>query len=92
MAARPDIDARTEQLVSKGRWMVPGYKVCTVLFHFLFRSSKGNSHWLTNAGKIWGSLVALRGEVGGVHCIASKSYFLSFLPIRLPISIIIQKL
>ncbi|KAF6239487.1 hypothetical protein HO173_002031 [Letharia columbiana] len=25
-AARPDIDTRTEQLVSKGRWHVPGYK------------------------------------------------------------------
>ncbi|KAF2404759.1 mitochondrial ATP synthase [Trichodelitschia bisporula] len=25
-AARPDIDQRTEQLVSKGRWDVPGYK------------------------------------------------------------------
>ncbi|KAL7272417.1 ATP synthase d subunit [Rhizina undulata] len=24
--ARPDIDARTEQMVSRGRWMVPGYK------------------------------------------------------------------
>ncbi|KAL0640880.1 ATP synthase d subunit [Maublancomyces gigas] len=24
--ARPDIDIRTEQMVSKGRWMVPGYK------------------------------------------------------------------
>lgn len=27
MAAQPDIDKRTEQLVSKGRWQVPGYKV-----------------------------------------------------------------
>lgn len=26
-AARPDIDQRTEQLISKGRWAVPGYKV-----------------------------------------------------------------
>jgi len=26
-AARPDIDKRTEQLVSQGRWDVPGYKV-----------------------------------------------------------------
>ncbi|KAI9846055.1 MAG: ATP synthase d subunit [Thelocarpon superellum] len=26
VAARPDIDARTTQLVSKGRWSVPGYK------------------------------------------------------------------
>ncbi|KAF2654078.1 NAC-domain-containing protein [Lophiostoma macrostomum CBS 122681] len=25
-AAQPDIDKRTEQLVSKGRWMVPGYR------------------------------------------------------------------
>ena len=28
VAARPDIDERTTQLVSKGRWAVPGYKVC----------------------------------------------------------------
>lgn len=28
MAARPDIDERVSQLVSKGRWHVPGYKVC----------------------------------------------------------------
>lgn len=27
-AAKPEIDQRTEQLVSKGKWMVPGYKVC----------------------------------------------------------------
>ena len=27
VAARPDIDERTAQLVSKGRWQVPGYKV-----------------------------------------------------------------
>ena len=26
-AAQPEIDQRTEQLVSKGRWQVPGYKV-----------------------------------------------------------------
>ncbi|KAI9880974.1 MAG: ATP synthase d subunit [Pleopsidium flavum] len=28
VAARPDIDERTAQLVSKGRWQVPGYKAC----------------------------------------------------------------
>lgn len=28
MAANPEIDERTSQLVSKGRWQVPGYKVC----------------------------------------------------------------
>lgn len=27
VAARPDIDKRVEQLVSKGRWQVPGYQV-----------------------------------------------------------------
>ena len=27
VAARPDIDERVSQLVSKGRWQVPGYKV-----------------------------------------------------------------
>ncbi|KAL9101195.1 MAG: hypothetical protein Q9163_003513 [Psora crenata] len=26
VAARPDVDKRTEELVSQGRWMVPGYK------------------------------------------------------------------
>ena len=26
--AEPSIDAKTEQLVCKGRWSVPGYKVC----------------------------------------------------------------
>lgn len=29
VAARPDIDVRVEQMVSKGRWMPAGYKVCT---------------------------------------------------------------
>ena len=29
VAARPDIDERVSQLVSKGRWQVPGYKVCS---------------------------------------------------------------
>lgn len=27
-AAEPSIDEKTAKLVSKGRWMVPGYKVC----------------------------------------------------------------
>ena len=30
VAARPDIDERVSQLVSKGRWQVPGYKVCAI--------------------------------------------------------------
>lgn len=29
VAARPDIDERVSQLVAKGRWQVPGYKVRT---------------------------------------------------------------
>jgi hypothetical protein len=29
-AAQPEIDEKTSQLVSKGRWSVPGYKVCFV--------------------------------------------------------------
>jgi hypothetical protein len=28
-AAEPSIDEKTAKLVSKGRWTVPGYKVCT---------------------------------------------------------------
>jgi F-type H+-transporting ATPase subunit d len=36
-AARPDIDEKTSQLVSKGRWSVPGYKVrlssCDIYAH-----------------------------------------------------------
>lgn len=28
VAARPEIDERVAQLVNKGRWQVPGYKVC----------------------------------------------------------------
>ena len=32
MKARPDIDEKVTQLVSKGRWMVPGYKVFESLF------------------------------------------------------------
>lgn len=27
MAAMPEIEKRTEQLVSRGKWDVPGYKV-----------------------------------------------------------------
>lgn len=30
VAARPDIDVRVEQLVSRGIWMPPGYKVGTL--------------------------------------------------------------
>ena len=33
VAARPDIDDRTSQLVSKGRWQVPGYKVRELHLH-----------------------------------------------------------
>ncbi|KAF2177190.1 NAC-domain-containing protein [Zopfia rhizophila CBS 207.26] len=33
-AAQPDIDKRTEQLVSKGRWAVPGYKASFIAEKF----------------------------------------------------------
>lgn len=47
-AARPDIDKRTEQLVAKGRWSVPGYKVRVISFILLF-----GKHMLTiNTGEI----------------------------------------
>lgn len=32
MAAQPEIDERATQLISKGRWGVPGYKVSFKLF------------------------------------------------------------
>lgn len=32
VAARPDIDKRVEQLVSKGRWQVPGYQVSREIY------------------------------------------------------------
>lgn len=38
VAARPDIDVRTEQLVSKGRWYVPGYQVRNFCVLFLVPS------------------------------------------------------
>ncbi len=62
-AARPDIDARTEQLVSKGRWHVPGYKVGDIGVIERLRP------WilsivLTDAlGEIWGSLGAIEQNV-----------------------------
>lgn len=35
VAAQPDIDVRVEQLVSKGIWMPPGYKVRSLAYHIL---------------------------------------------------------
>ena len=55
-AARPDIDDRTTQLVSKGRWMVPGYKVCWVA---LLVDEGGTNAFV---GEIWGSVCALGGS------------------------------
>jgi hypothetical protein len=40
-AAEPSIDEKTAKLVSKGRWMVPGYKVC--LFFLMQEGSIANS-------------------------------------------------
>ena len=41
-AARPDIDERTLQLVSKGRWNVPGYKVWFAYCEFYNRDGFAN--------------------------------------------------
>ena len=60
--ARPDIETRTEQLVSRGIWMPPGYKVgdTGILDWFL--------RWLCSIaltgtlGEIWGSLGVIEQE------------------------------
>lgn len=49
--ADPEIDRRTEWLVSRGRWSVPGYKVC--IFHQYYPTSSLAN---TVKGKIRGSL------------------------------------
>ena len=44
--ARPDIDDKVTSLVSKGRWNVPGYKVCgcrRVSLKFLLTLDRRNS-------------------------------------------------
>lgn len=37
VAARPDIDEKVSQLVAKGRWDVPGYKVCLTMIARVWR-------------------------------------------------------
>lgn len=59
-AARPDIDERTSQLVSKGRWQVPGYKVRGIQFCSGF-SSIAHANPLT--GEIWRPFLALKQAV-----------------------------
>ena len=59
-AARPDIDERVSQLVSKGRWHVPGYKV-------RFISSAGRRRiqkmLIPVLGEVWRSLCAVNAFV-----------------------------
>jgi len=55
-AARPDIDEKTAQLVSKGRWAVPGYKV---RLRQSRRSSTGCAIPDTCVGEIWRSVIAI---------------------------------
>jgi hypothetical protein len=51
--AQPDIDKRTEQLVSKGRWAVPGYKVSFTFFPPMMRKMQ----LLTPpVGEVWRSV------------------------------------
>lgn len=49
-AAQPEIDKRTEQLVSKGRWQVPGYKVHIYSSSTLLPIRTGTK---STAGEIW---------------------------------------
>lgn len=50
--ARADIDQRTEQLVSKGKWDVKGYKVSTdILYLNLYPHSATNNTAIT--GEVW---------------------------------------
>ena len=55
-AARPDIDEKTAQLVSKGRWAVPGYKV---RLRQSRHSSIGCATSDTCIGEIWRSVIAI---------------------------------
>jgi hypothetical protein len=55
-AARPDIDEKTAQLVSKGRWEVPGYKVrLRQSRHCLIRCATSD----TCIGEIWRSVITI---------------------------------
>ncbi|KAF2639393.1 mitochondrial ATP synthase [Massarina eburnea CBS 473.64] len=53
-SAQPDIDKRTEQLVSKGRWAVPGYKASAPM-----RDDDGEDRMLTSAQEKFGDLSVL---------------------------------
>ena len=59
-AARPEIDARTEQLVSKGRWDVPGYKVGDIGILEWLRRWPGSIALTGTLGEIWGSLGVIK--------------------------------
>ena len=54
VAARPDIDARVEQLVTKGRWQVPGYKEVSNIryIHYIERQGLGILRILTSRAEI----------------------------------------
>ena len=53
-AAEPQIDERTSQLVSKGRWQVPGYKVREDSCQLIHEDKL-----ISDAGEIWRSLSSL---------------------------------
>lgn len=65
-AARPDIDEKTAQLVSKGRWGVPGYKV----------RSKWHSYVLWNDTAANMSIGEIRRSFYALNGINSASPFL----------------
>jgi hypothetical protein len=49
--AQPEIDKRTEQLISKGRWAVPGYKA-SCPYQIRGSSIRANTH----TGEVWRSV------------------------------------
>lgn len=56
--ARPDIDERTSQLVSRGRWAVPGYKVRDHRMVEYYDSGRANN----STGEVWRPLGFVRKQ------------------------------
>ena len=71
-AAQPDIDARTEQLVSKGRWAVPGYKASSTSESNLIETIS-NLH----VGEIWRFV----GSLSGFYSVTSYPHGLYYVSI-----------
>ena len=72
--AKPEIDARTAEMVSKGRWMPAGYKVSFFILFTLFLVGRGQTanmmvFFLCGiVGEVWRSLALVR-DLGGTASI-----------------------